>query len=134
MQLPMRAMLEILPRYVSTCVIEQTASWGFEPRNNDRDLAIYTQISLIKQAGQCSRPYSTSAYNTMQMNNGFGCFLKYNSDFHVLYTLQMFLWSKHLQYTTTEDRRSKSVCILVIQAAQPGPNGRLSCLHSFKVF
>ena len=52
MQLPMRAMLEILPRYVSTCVIEQTASWGFEPRNNDRDLAIYTQISLIKQAGQ----------------------------------------------------------------------------------
>ena len=69
MQLPMRAMLEILPRYVSTCVIEQTASWGFEPRNNDRDLAIYTQISLIKQAGQY-RPYSTPAYNTKQLYNG----------------------------------------------------------------
>ena len=24
--------------------------------------------------------------------------------------------------------------ILVILAAQPGPNGQLSCLHSFKIF
>ena len=25
-------------------------------------------------------------------------------------------------------------CILVILADQPGPNGQLSCLHSFKIF
>ena len=31
-------------------------------------------------------------------------------------------------------RRKVHECILVILAEQPGPNGRLSCLHSFKLF
>ena len=40
--------------------------------------------------------------------------------------LQVFAWC--------HGRRKVHECILVILAAQPGPNGQLSCLHSFKIF
>ena len=48
------------------------------------------------------------------------------------------LWCSHIQsfknYMLSHGRWKVHEPMLVIWAAQPGPNGQLSCLHSFKIF